>query len=196
MEKIVLFNGANLDGWKGRTEDGKPGWRVENGILTVEPHTRSIYTEYEFGDAHLHVEFLTPRIPGRTGQNRSNSGVYVHGCYEIQVLESYGVEEPLDNECGGIYSQYAPLTIASNPPEEWQVYDIIVRAPRFNQYDEVSENGRMTVIMNGQVIHNNIELPRACPGGISNKRVRKGPLLLQDHGDEVSFRNIWVMPLE
>ena len=197
MEKVMLFNGTDLKGWKTRETGGPAMWKVENGIMTVQPRSGSIYTEYEFGDAHVHVEFLTPRIPGRTGQEKSNSGVFIHGCYEVQVLESYGVEEMLDNECGGIYSQYAPLTNACNPPEEWQVYDIIVRAPRFNQYDEVSENGRMTVIMNGQVIHNNIELPRACPGGITgNKRVRKGPLMLQDHCDVVSFRNVWVMPLE
>ena len=197
QEKVMLFNGANFDGWKVMRTGGIPAWKAEDGIMTVEPRTGCIVSEYEFGDAHVHVEFLTPRIPGRTGQERSNSGVFIHGCYEVQVLESYGVEEMRDNECGGIYSQYTPLCNACNPPEEWQAYDIIVRAPRFNEYDEVAENGRMTVIMNGVVIHNNIELPRACPGGSTgNKRVRKGPLMLQDHCDRVSFRNIWVMPLE
>lgn len=196
-EKVMLFNGSDLEGWKTKETGGPALWKVENGIMTVEPGKGSIYTEYEFGDAHVHVEFLTPHIPGRTGQGKSNSGVYVHGCYEVQVLESYGVEEMTWDECGAIYGQYAPITNACNPADQWQVYDIIVRAPRFNQYGEVAENGRMTILLNGVVVQNNIELPRACPSGVTgDKRVRKGPLMLQDHCDAVSFRNIWVMPLE
>jgi hypothetical protein len=121
----------------------------------------------------------------------------VHGCYEVQVLDSYGVEPPKYDDCSGIYSIKAPLQNACKPALEWQTYDIIFRAPRFNQYGEIRENPRMTVIQNGLVVHNNFELPSVTPGGITdNKRVERGPLMLQDHGNPVSFRNVWVMPLD
>jgi hypothetical protein len=194
-EKIVLFNGTDLSGWYARGTDLEtPDWTIKEGIMTVKH--RDIISKVQFGDAQIHLEFRTPYMPDCHGQARGNSGVYVHGCYEIQVLDSYGIENFNEGDCGGLYSIAKPLVNACLPPMEWQTYDIVLRAPRFNRYGEISENGRMTVILNGQVIHNNIELPRACPGGISTKRVRKAPLLLQDHGDKVYFRNIWVMPLE
>jgi len=195
MEKIILFDGANLEAWKTCGTGAAPDWAIEDGVMTVGHGC--IESKYEFGDAHLHVEFRTPDMPECEGQWKGNSGVYVHGCYEIQVLDSFGVETPRNDDCGGLYSLFAPLTNACKPALEWQTYDIIIRAPRFNKYDEVAENPRITVILNGTVIHNNVELPSVTPGGITdNKRVKKGPLMLQDHGNPVSFRNIWVMPLE
>ena len=145
-EKVYLFDGTDLSGWKSR-------WS-------------------------------------------GNSGVYVHGCYEIPVLDSYGIENPHNDDCSGIYSIQAPLCNACLPAEEWQTYDIIFRAPRFNQYGEIAEDGRITLLQNGIVVHNNFILPSVTPGGITeNRRVAKGPLMLQDHGNAVSFRNVWVMPL-
>jgi len=194
-EKVYLFNGQNLDNWYTHDSGATPDWHIEDGVMTVGHG--SIVSKHEFGDAHLHVEFRIPYMPDCFGQARGNSGVYVQGCYEVQVLDSYNIEPARDNDCSGIYQQYAPLCNACKPPMEWQTYDIILRAARFNQYGEVCENGRMTVIHNGIVVHNNVELPHVTPGGITdNKRVDRGPLMLQDHGDPVSFRNIWVMHLD
>lgn len=195
-EKVILFDGTDMSGWYNRGSDGvTPDWKVEDGIVTVG-HS-DIVSKYEFGDAHIHVEFRIPYMPDCTGQARGNSGVYVQGCYEIQVLDSYGIEPPQNNDCSGLYSIYAPLCNACKAPLEWQTYDIIFKAARMNKYGEVAESPRLTLLHNGIVVHNNIEIPSVTPGGITNdRRVARGPLMLQDHGNAVSFRNIWVMPLE
>ena len=193
-EKVYLFDGTDLSGWKSRRSGNTPDWKVEDGIATVGHE--DIVSDYQFSDAHIHVEFRIPDMPDCTGQAKGNSGVYVHGCYEIQVLDSYGIENPHNDDCSGIYSIQAPLCNACLPAEEWQTYDIIFRAPRFNQYGEIAEDGRITLLQNGIVVHNNFILPSVTPGGITeNRRVAKGPLMLQDHGNAVSFRNVWVMPL-
>ncbi len=193
-EKVYLFDGTDLSGWKSRWSGNTPDWKVEDGIATVGHE--DIVSDYQFSDAHIHVEFRIPDMPDCTGQAKGNSGVYVHGCYEIQVLDSYGIENPRNDDCSGIYSIQAPLCNACLPAEEWQTYDIIFRAPRFNQYGEIAEDGRITLLQNGIVVHNNFILPSVTPGGITeNRRVAKGPLMLQDHGNAVSFRNVWVMPL-
>lgn len=193
-EKVYLFDGTDLSGWKSRWSGNTPDWKVEDGIATVGHE--DIVSDYQFSDAHIHVEFRIPDMPDCTGQAKGNSGVYVHGCYEIQVLDSYGIENPHNDDCSGIYSIQAPLCNACLPAEEWQTYDIIFRAPRFNQYGEIAEDGRITLLQNGIVVHNNFILPSVTPGGITeNRRVAKGPLMLQDHGNAVSFRNECVMPL-
>lgn len=193
-EKVYLFDGTDLSGWKSRWSGNTPDWKVEDGIATVGHE--DIVSDYQFSDAHIHVEFRIPDMPDCTGQAKGNSGVYVHGCYEIQVLDSYGIENPHNDDCSGIYSIQAPLCNACLPAEEWQTYDIIFKAPRFNQYGEIAEDGRITLLQNGIVVHNNFILPSVTPGGITeNRRVAKGPLMLQDHGNAVSFRNVWVMPL-
>ena len=134
-------------------------------------------------------------LEGREGQWKGNSGVYVQGCYEIQILDSYG-NEAKDNECGGVYSIAAPLTNASLPAETWQTYDIILKAAKLNEDGTIKENARITIILNGQVIHNNFVLPSNTPGGVYDHVVERGPLLLQDHRCPVSFRNIWIQPLD
>ena len=138
-EKVYLFDGTDLSGWKSRWSGNTPDWKVEDGIATVGHE--DIVSDYQFSDAHIHVEFRIPDMPDCTGQAKGNSGVYVHGCYEIQVLDSYGIENPHNDDCSGIYSIQAPLCNACLPAEEWQTYDIIFRAPRFNQYGEIAEDG-------------------------------------------------------
>jgi len=193
-EKVYLFDGSNLNDWTTRKTGEIPNWKVEDGIFTVGKG--DIISNYQFGDAHIHVEFRIPDMPEATGQGKGNSGVYVHGCYEVQVLDSYGIDEPKDNDCSGIYQMHTPLFNACLPALEWQTYDIIFRAPRFNKYGEIAENSRMTVIQNGIVVHNNVDLISVTPGGITDgKRPERGSLMLQDHGNAVSYRNIWVMPL-
>lgn len=192
-EKVVLFDGTNLDAFYDVETKGAPNWDVHDGVFTVVDH--NIATKEEFGDQHLHVEFYIHEVPGSEGQWRGNSGVYVQGCYEIQVLESYG-NEAKDNECGGVYSIAAPLTNASTPPETWQTYDIILRAAKLAEDKSVLSPAVITIIHNGQVIHNNFTLPSNTPGGVYDCVVERGPLMLQDHRCPVSFRNIWIQPLD
>ena len=192
-DKIVLFDGSGFDKWE-RRGGGAVTWNNDGESMTVV--RGDIVSTVEFSDAMLHVEFRCPDMPEATGQDKGNSGVYVHGCYEIQVLDSYGVNNPNDGDCGALYGMYAPLTNACRPATEWQAYDIIIRAPRFDGSGEIAEYGRMTVLQNGLPIHNNVVLKRATPGGLSDKPVRKGPLILQDHGNRVSFRNVWLINLD
>jgi len=193
MAKIILFDGTGTDKWKKR--DGSPiDWVLnDDGSMTVN-HGDIISTE-TYGDAHIHVEWMEPDMPDCTGQSKGNSGVYIHGCYELQVLDSYGVENMNNGDCGAIYSMYVPRVNACRPALEWQCYDIYLRAPRFNEKGEMTECARMTIFQNGICIQNNIALPRATPGGVIGEPVAEGPLLLQDHGDPVTFRNIWVETL-
>jgi hypothetical protein len=198
---VVLFDVVRWDGW--RLRDGAPSpWPVQpdGSVQVVHPpslgaeRSSDSITSREFGDHQLHIEFLCPITEGKEGQARSNSGVYIHGRYEIQVLDSCGAA-PADNLCGGIYKVATPLVNAARPAGEWQTYDIVFRAPRFDASGAIIEKPRITVIHNGLVIHNNIELPSTTAGGIDRTMVPRGPLLLQDHGDPVRFRNIWARDL-
>ena len=195
FEKIVLFDGTSLDGWVKR--DGSPAnWHLnDDGAMTVAIGEGDIISKETYKDAHIHVEFWLPNMPEAQGQGKANSGVYVHGVYECQVLDSYGVENPESWDCSGIYQQYKPLTNANLPPETWQTYDIYFVAPKFNDAGEVIEDGRMTVIFNGVCVHNNIVLKSNTPGGVIDGRLAEGPLLLQDHWNRVRFRNIWIEKL-
>ena len=190
---MALFDGTSLDGWVQR--DGQPaGWKLrEDGSMEV---TRGdILTRRSFGDVRIHLEFLTPLMPEARGQARGNSGVYVQGRYEVQVLDSFGLE-PMDNGCGAIYKLAPPRVNASLPPLQWQTYEITFRAPRFDASGSKTGNARITVRHNGEVIHRNRELPGVSRGGVSDEESERGPLLLQDHRDPVQYRNIWVQALD
>ncbi len=193
MAKYILFDGTNTDMW--RTREGNPiNWTInEDGSMTVG--NEDIVSTVKFGDAHIHVEWKEPDMPDCTGQAKGNSGVYIHGCYELQVLDSYGIENPKSNDCGGIYCMYSPRVNACKPALEWQTYDIYLRAPRYNEKGERTECARATIIQNGICVQNNILLHQATPGGYTEDPVKEGPLMLQDHGNPVSFRNVWVETL-
>ena len=193
-DAVVLCNGKDVSNWT--TRDGQPaGWKVEEGILHVVPRTGDIMSTERFTDFFLHLEFRCPDMPEATGQAKGNSGVYLQGRYEIQVLDSYGINIPGMGDCGAIYNQFAPLVNACKPPMVWQTYDVIFRAARVGEAGEVEEPVRLTVLQNGRVIHNNVQLPGVTGGALDEEVGEPGPLLLQDHGNLVAYRNIWVVPL-
>lgn len=170
----------------------EPRWGVyPNGSIAMK--SSSIFSKQEFGDGQYHIEFMTPYMPNERDQGRGNSGVYVGGRYEIQVLDSFA-EEPRDNWCGGIYQQAVPLCNPSLPPGEWQTYDITFKAPKFDDGGKKTENARLTVKFNGVVIHDNLELKHPTPGGLGGNEASQGNLLFQDHGNEVHWKNVWVKP--
>jgi hypothetical protein len=153
---IVLFDGSNLDHWVKRGDPSSPAeWKLVDGGA-MEIAGGDIMTRQRFGDHELHLEFLLPYMPGARGQGRANSGVYPHGRYEVQVLDSYGLEGE-DNECGGIYTQAKPKLNMCAPPLEWQTYDITIRAPRFDDAGNRISKARITVLHNGVAIHESLE---------------------------------------
>jgi hypothetical protein len=185
---IILFNGKDLRGWHQRY--GKPAaFKVKDGVMTTA--SGDIVTDRKFTDAIIHVEFREPKEPA---PERGNSGVYVQGRYEIQVLDTYGVKIPGKGSCGAIYDQFAPLANASKPPLEWQSFDIISRAPRVDASGKVTQ-GRLTVLQNDVLIHNNVEVLGPTGSALDDKVMEPGPLLLQYHGSAVDYRNVWLVPL-
>ena len=192
-EAVVLFDGKSLDNWT--KMDGSPAkWLVDGGAVQVVPGAGDICTKQLFSDHYLHLEFKLSDMPQATGQAKSNSGVFVQGRYEIQVLDSSGWDVPGLGDCGAIYNQYAPLNNACRPALQWQAYDVIFRAPRC-EGKAVKENARITVLHNGVVIQNNVELPGVTGAPTDTEVQLPGHLRLQDHGDLVWYRNIWAIPL-
>jgi len=191
---FVLFDGRNLKQWTDK-KGKKVRWKLlDQSAMEIVPKSGSIITKKSFGDHRLHLEFRTPFMPTQRGQKRGNSGVYLQGRYEVQVLDSYGLEGR-DNECGGIYKVSRPRVNACAPPTHWQTYDITFRAPRFDSKRKKTENARITVSHNGIVIHEEVELPNFTGGSIAENEVPAAPLMLQEHGNPVQFRNIWVEEL-
>ena len=187
----VLFGGKGLEQWQ--SQDGTPAsWKI-TGSGAMEVTEKNIVSKEEFSDARIHVEFRTPFMPEATGQQRGNSGVYVQGRYEVQVLDSFGLERK-DNECGGIYQVAAPRLNACLAPLQWQTYDITFRAPQFDPSGNKTKNAVITVEHNGILIHDQVEIPAPTRGGVGEDEVSRGGVLLQDHGNPVQFRNIWIVP--
>ncbi|MBK9140600.1 MAG: DUF1080 domain-containing protein [Verrucomicrobia bacterium] len=191
---VVLFNGTSLAAWRARDPNaGDARWKlVEGGAMEV--HGGDIITREKFGSFRLHLEFQLPYMPEARGQGRANSGVYLQGRYEVQVLDSYGLEGE-DNECGGIYQIAKPLLNMCAPPLQWQTYDITFTAPKLDAAGRKTANARATILLNGVVIHDNIELPRITGGAVDDKEGQPEGLLLQDHGNPVRYRNIWLEKL-
>lgn len=190
---VVLFDGSSWTGWQDK--DGSQSQWVVQDDGTVKASGANAVTKESYSDFQLHLEFLCPEMLNAQGQSRSNSGVYLHGRYEIQILDTFG-QKPVNNGCGALYSIAPPIVNASRPPGQWQTYDIVFKAPGFDDEDKVMQLPRVTVLHNGIVIHNNIEVTGTTPGGIDHEMVKAGPLLLQYHGDPVRYRNIWIRPLD
>ena len=187
-DAVVLFDGKDLSKWK----DGE-NWEIKDGVATARKS--GITTKDSFGDCQLHVEFATPEKVEGSGQGRGNSGVYLMGKYEVQILDSINNKTYFDGQCASIYKQTPPMVNASRGPGEWQSYDIIFNGPRFAADGKVTKPGYVTVIHNGVLVQNHFELL----GGTFydqpahyEKHPEKLPLHLQFHGNPVKFRNIWI----
>lgn len=182
-----------LDAAQFTQEDGKPcAWPVTDGALEVGKG--SILTKEKYQDFQLHVEFNIPEPPeGSKGQARSNSGVYLQRRYEVQILDSFGQDPPVNNGGGSIYTQKAPDKNAAKKPGEWQAYDITFRAARFDASGKKTENARITVVWNGVKVHDDYEIKNKTGAG-KPEGAEPGPILLQDHGAKVKFRNLWIIP--
>jgi hypothetical protein len=184
---------TGLENW--RHLDGRSAeWRrLDDGSIEVEPGTGNIITAGYFGDALFELDFMCPVMPDATGQARGNSGVYIQGLYEVQVLDSYGIEPGLDT-CGAIYGVAPPLVNACLPPGEWQHYRIEFTAPRFGPAGGIAENARISAWLNGTLIQDDVVVPHPTGSAASLQAVEFGPLMLQDHGNPVRYRNVSITP--
>ncbi|HKS05527.1 MAG TPA: DUF1080 domain-containing protein [Gemmatimonadaceae bacterium] len=197
-DAIVLFDGTSLAKWSG--VDGSPArWRIVDGAFEVVAGTGTLLTRDTFGDVQVHIEWMAPNPPRGTDQDRGNSGVFLMGKYELQVLDSYNNATYPDGQAGSIYGQFPPLVNASRPPGEWQTYDIVFHRPHFDAAGKMVSPARFTVLHNGILVQDNIELV----GPTSNQRrapyeahADRLPISLQDHGHPVRFRNVWVRKIE
>lgn len=181
--------------WKQVGSGDECKWDIADGCLIVKPGTGDIVTKQEFGDYQLHLEFWLPLMADKTSQGRANSGVFQHGRYEIQVLDSYHNPTYKFGGVGAIYSQKDPDVDAVKPPEQWNSYDITFRAPRFDKEGKQTEYPRITVFHNGLKIHDNVEIKCASTSdGKPGIQPATGPIELQDHGAPIKYRNIWIVP--
>ena len=195
-DAVVLFDGADLSAWRGR--DGAAPWKVADGALTVRPGAGNLTTKQAFGDVQLHVEWRAPAEIVGESQGRGNSGVFLMGLYEVQVLDSWQNPTYVNGQAASVYKQHVPLVNASRAPGEWQTYDIIFTAPRFTDEGALERPAAMTVLHNGVLVQNHVTLagPTVFRGAPRYEaHADRLPLMLQDHRNEVSYRNIWVREL-
>ena len=196
-DAIVLFDGKDFSQWQ-RQGGGEIKWKITDGVVQIVRGTGSIMTKRNVSDFILHAEFKTPQLPPNVkGQARGNSGIYIQRRYELQILDSYGLESK-NNDCGAIYTYKAPDKNVCKKPGEWQTYDILFRAGRWADKDgkpEKTQNARITVFQNGVLIQDNVEIKRKTGAG-RPEGPDPAPILLQDHGNPVCFRNLWLVPLD
>jgi len=191
---IVLFDGVDTSEWLHRGTNAPCAWDVVEGTLVVKGGTPDLVTKRQFGDYRLHLEFQLPVMPDAKDQGRANSGVYNLGRYEVQILDSYQNPTYKFGGCGAIYGQKDPDTDAIVPPGWWNSYDFLFRAPRLDAAGKVVEKPRLSVWHNGIRIHRDVELQGdATTSGIEGQAPKKGPILLQNHGAPIRFRNIWIV---
>lgn len=196
-DAIVLFDGTDLKEWAS-DKGGEARWKIVDDYMEVPKKAGDIHTNRKFGNCQLHIEWATPKVVKGSGQGRGNSGVFLMGIYELQVLDSYKNDTYPDGQAASIYSQYPPLVNACRGPGEWQSYDISFVRPIFDRAGKCVRPARITVLHNGAVVHNNVEIK----GRTEHKRKAKyrphpdkGPIRLQDHGNPMQFRNIWIREL-
>jgi hypothetical protein len=196
-DAIVLFDGKSLDGWESE-KGGAAGWTISDNAMTVKPGSGGIKTKQAFGSCQLHIEWRAPEVVKGEGQGRGNSGIFLMRLYELQVLDMYNNKTYSNGQAGSIYKQTIPLANASRKPGEWQTYDILFTAPEFYEDGRLKSAARITVLHNGVLIQNNTTIWGSTQYiGIAKyeKHASALPIMLQDHGDLVSFRNIWIRNL-
>jgi hypothetical protein len=196
-DALVLFGGKDLSAWQA-VAGGPAKWSVGDGAFTVVKGAGDIRTKQAFGDCQLHIEWRTPAEVVGEGQERGNSGVFLQGRYEVQVLDSHDNSTYVNGHAASIYKQYSPLVNASRGAGEWQTYDIYFRAPRFSKEGALDMPAYVTVVHNGVLVQDHVELKgttvnRSTPAYA--KHNAREPLVLQDHGDPVSYRNVWIREL-
>ena len=197
-DATVLFDGRNLDLWENVKDGGAPKWKIEDGIMTIVGGTGGIATKKHYGDCQLHIEWRSPNEPeDKKGQGRGNSGVFFNGIYEVQVLNSYQNRTYRNGQAGSIYKQTPPLVNVTSKQGDWNVYDIIYNAPKFTINGGIDTPGYLTVMHNGVVVQNHTKIQGETNyiGQPTNPVHGKGPIFLQDHGNAVSFRNVWIREL-
>jgi hypothetical protein len=200
-DAIVLFDGKDLSKWNAKWSDKESGWQInkDGSVTVVFDGSGGIETKENFGSVQLHVEWKTSEDISHKNQSRSNSGVFLQGRYEIQILDSYKSPTYVNGQAGSVYKQYIPLVNASRKPGEWQSYDIIFDAPKFDSDGNKIKSGYFTVFHNGILIHNHVEILGTTEnvGPPKNIAHGDGPISLQNHCcSQVSFRNIWVRNLQ
>ncbi|MCY4779710.1 DUF1080 domain-containing protein [Sphingobacterium sp. UT-1RO-CII-1] len=197
-DATILFDGNNLENWESSSSPGSSApWDITNNILTVKPKSGNIQTKEKFKDFQLHIEWRSPNIIKGNGQGRGNSGVFLQGLYEIQVLDNDDNPTYVNGQAGSIYKQTPPLVEVRSKEDKWHSYDIIYTAPRFNKDGMLISKGKVTILHNGILVQNNTQIEGTTEyiGLPQMKAHEAGPIILQDHGDLVSFRNIWIRPL-
>ena len=196
-DAVVLFDGSDLSQWT--AHDGTaPKWKVAPGYMEVVPGTGSLVSRRAFGSMQLHIEWATPKPPHGQGQERGNSGVFLMGLYEIQVLDGYDNVTYADGQAGAVYGQTPPLVNPARPPGEWQTYDIVFHRPLFGPDGRVVRPARVTLFYNGVLVQDETEITgRTVHGAVAHYEPHqdKLPLALQDHGNPLRYRDIWVREL-
>ncbi len=196
-DAIILFEGTDMEQWQ--KPGGEPvGWKLEDGVMTVVKGTGAIQTKQSFADIQLHLEWRAPAKVEGEGQGRGNSGVYLQKRYEVQILDCYDNPTYVNGQTGSVYKQHIPLANACKPPGQWQTYDIVFTAPRFNEDSSLFSPGTVTVLHNGVLVLNHAVIQGNTQYiGLPAYKAHplKQPLMLQDHDNPVSFRNIWVREL-
>lgn len=196
-DAIVLFGGDDLDAWERRDTTLPAGWAVSDGIFTVIPGKGDIKTKESFGDCQLHIEWRSPDEPTREGQGKGNSGIFFQERYEVQILNSYENRTYSNGQATSIYKQHIPLVNATKPTGSWNIYDIIFHAPKFDSDGTKISSGTFTVIHNGVLVQDHVEIKGSTEyiGLPKNIAHGDGPIILQDHSNEVSYKNIWLRKL-
>ena len=199
-DAIVLFDGKDLSKWASQKDlNAAAPWDVIDGAMQVKPKTGGIQTKDAFGNVQLHIEFSAPTVVKGTGQGRGNSGIFLMNNYEIQVLDSYDNKTYFHGQAGAIYKQHKPLVNPIRKPGEWNVYDIVFNAPVFDEDGKLLKRATFTAFLNGVLVQDHVEVMGVTAHDrppYYEKHAAKMPISLQDHGDLVRFRNIWVRNLD
>lgn len=201
-DAVVLFDGRDLSHWMDK--DGAPArCQVAGGAMACKTGSGDLYSKEKFKAAQIHLEFSIPSMPDQHGQLRGNSGVFLQSRYEVQVLDSYNNPTYANGSCAALYGQAAPLVNASRPPEQWQTYDIVFHPPVCDAGGSVTRKGTLTILHNGVLVQDHVEIQKVTPGDSGGSVCDAGPLRLQDHSGfpgapitVMKFRNIWFRPLD